>query len=220
MSPVAVLIGILKHKRQPRTDIMHNPSIYIYMSRPHRRSNSCFIFSITVPKAEGPTIDLLRWHLTSLVDWRSRSTEDCCWGERRSVLSPSLWSEYSFFCHYGLNVVFAWIRSIYDVRSVILAPSSPCKVLCSSFSATGLHFVTGCSDYVARVWTVTSQRTSEPTWVLKGHNDAVHCALFSNESDRLLTGYSVHLSLFFIYFQLILVLFFLDRGTEQRAFGL
>ena len=30
----------------------------------------------------------------------------------------------------------------------------------------------------------------EPYWTLEGHTDSVHCALFSNNSDRILTGYT------------------------------
>lgn len=108
---------------------------------------------------------------------------------------------------------------VFDVRSVVLVPQQcASKVLCSSFDATGSYFVTGCSDNVARVWAVSPNNTAgtysgyyfclppspnclppmryfisrvEPYWTLEGHARSVHCALFSNNSDRILTAYSI-----------------------------
>lgn len=37
---------------------------------------------------------------------------------------------------------------------------------------------------------VSRSATPEPYWTLEGHTDSVHCALFSNNSDRILTGYT------------------------------
>ncbi|KAL6076121.1 Bromodomain and WD repeat-containing protein 3 [Balamuthia mandrillaris] len=69
--------------------------------------------------------------------------------------------------------------------AVFRHPTPGSEILCSSFHRDCKQFATGCTDGFVRVWWI------EPPSIafhLSGHTNAVHCVLYSNAGDHLLSA--------------------------------